>query len=410
MTLRGKNLVSLALSSDRIIALSSAGTVYSVPVSKEDQETGGKPYESTWFPFWNSRSPISYRKITPELSWNEKVISVSAGLSHALLLSSSGRVFSAAASSSSFPMLGELGVPGLTWNNRPDGPFDQPHEVATLKGFEIKAIASGDNHNLVLDKAGRVFAFGDNSYGQLGFDPMPEIPFVDAPSLLPITKLYAGSAQTPVVTSVAAGGSNSFFTIDATRVAQPTDPMSAPVAYAPAEPARNPLLGKVTADTWACGSGILGSLGNGRWTHVQGSPGKIKALSGLFEYDEENASVIPIRLARLSVGTTHGAAVMANVTYLGARTHTSEYDSNWGADVVWWGGNEYYQLGTGRRNNVNNPIYIGPLDGAGADGMKREEHRFQITPRHKVKIGGRSVSMEQRVECGRYVTAVYSGV
>jgi alpha-tubulin suppressor-like RCC1 family protein len=400
----------LALSSDRIIALAASGAVYSVPVSREDQLVGTKPLESTWIPFWNARSSISYREVTPKLSWGERISSVTAGLSHALLLSSTGRVFSLAASSNAFPMHGELGIPGLTWMTRPDGHFDQPHELGTLQGFDIKAIASGDHHNLVLDSAGRVFAFGDNSSGQLGFEPMAEIPFVDAPALLPMTKLYAGTAQVPKVTSIAAGGSNSFFTVDATRVAQPDDPMNVPMSYAPAEPARNPLLGKITADTWACGSGILGTLGNGRWTHIQGLPTKIKALSGLFEYDERKASVIPIRLAALSVGATHAAAVMDNVTYLGARAHTSEHDTNWGADILWWGGNEFYQVGTGRRNNLNSPVYIGPLDGANVDGTNREEHRFQITPRHRVKVGGRSVTFEQRVECGRCVTAVYSGL
>jgi hypothetical protein len=41
---------------------------------------------------------------------------------------------------------------------------------------------------------------------------------------------------------------------------------------------------------------------------------------------------------------------------------------------------------------------------------RKEEHRFHVTPKHTVKVKGRKVSMEQRVECGRNVTAVYSGV
>ena len=102
---------------------------------------------------------------------------------------------------------------------------------------------------------------------------------------------------------------------------------------------------------------------------------------------------------------------MSNVTYLDANDRSSANDTNWGADVLWWGGNEHYQLGTGRRNNVSNPTYIAPLD-AGADREKgrREEHRFQITPRKTVRIEGRKVSLEQKIECGRHVTAVYSAV
>lgn len=397
-TLRGKDLVKLSISRDRIIALSSSGNIYSVSASQEDQLSGPKPLESSWFPFWSSRSSMSYRKIQlKDLVWGERISDISSGLEHCLILTSKGRLFSAASGTEDFPSRGQLGVPGLTWTTRPQGPYDQPHEISTLKGFEISKIAAGDFHSLAADKAGRVFAFGDNSVGQLGFDPSPESPIIDAPSLLPIEKLYKGTSLLPKITNIAAGGVNSFFTIDATRIAGQgeEDPSG---------------LGRVTADTWACGQGIFGGLGNGRWTHVQGTPTKIKALSGLFEYDEGKSTVIPIRLAHLSVGATHMSAVMDNVTHLGANNRSSENDTNWGADILFWGGNEFYQVGTGKRNNVNNPTYIAPLDiEADKEKGRREEHRFQITPRTKIRLGGRNVSVEQRIECGRGVTAVYSG-
>lgn len=404
VTLRGKDIKKIAMSKDRIIALGSNGTVYSVPASKSDQEAGQKPQESSWIPFWSPKSKVSYRIITPSnMAWSEKITDISSGLEHCLLLNNRGRVYSAALGSEDFPSKGQMGIPGLTWQHRPPGPPDQPHEITTLKGFDIAKISAGDYHSVVLDRDGRVFAFGDNSLGQLGLEPDVETPFVTSPSLLPITKLYSGTNQTPVVTSVEAGGVNTYFTIDATRVAGPRE-----------TEVEQRGLGRVTADTWACGQGIWGGLGNGRWTHVQGTPTKIKALSGLFEYDEENNVVIPIRLARLSVGSKHASAVMDNVTHVGAHDKSSENDTNWGADVLWWGNNESYQLGTGKRNNVSNPVYIAPLD-AEADKEKgrREEHRFQITPKKKVtfqdKDGRRkTATFEQRIECGRGVTAVGS--
>ena len=404
-TLTGKGLTAVTTSRDRIIALASNGKVYSLPVSHEDQVKGTKALEDSWMPFWSSRARISYRLLQPQqMGWREKVSSISSGLEHALLLTSNGRLFSAASSSEEFPSRGEMGVPGLSWASRPPGPYDQPHEITTLRGFEITAIATGDFHSLALDKEGRAFAFGDNSSGQLGFDPSGESPYIDAPSLLPISRLYSGTNLSPRVTSVSAGGSNSFFTVDATRVARPGE----------ASATQNGL-GRITADTWASGQGILGTLGTGRWTHLQGTPIKIKTLSGLFEFDESNNTVIPIRLKRLSVGSTHASATMDNVTHVKAGTSSStdsRNDTNWGADVLWWGGNENYQLGTGKRNNLAVPGYIAPLDTAAekAVGKRREEHRFQITPRHNVDVNGRKVSMEQRVECGRMVSAVYSGV
>ena len=401
-TLTGKGLVSLTISRDRILALGSNGKVYSLPVSQEDQASGPKPSESSWLPYLSFSSAISYRTIHPKhLAWNEKISSISSGLEHILLLTSTGRLFSAAASSEEFPSRGQMGVSGLTWTTRPPGPYDQPHEIITLRGFDIAAIAAGDHHSLALDKQGRVFSFGDNSSGQLGFDPSPDSLYIDVPSFIPIQKLYAGTSLSPTVTSISAGGANSFFTVDATRVAQPGE--SAPQSQ----------LGRITSDTWSCGQGILGTLGTGRWTHIQGTPTKIKALSGLFEYDESNNTVVPIRLKRLSVGSTHVSATMDNVTHLAVSESDSAESTNWGADVVWWGGNEYFQLGLGRRNNVSTPLYIAPLEAGREEGKgkKKEEHRFQITPRGAVEMKGRGkVSVEQRVECGRMCSAVYSGV
>lgn len=401
-TLRGKDIKQITISRDRVIALSRSGQVFSVPASKTEQQAGTKPPESSWIPGWSSTSSISYRSLTPpNLSAREKVSAISGGLEHVLILTNSGRLFSAASGSEDFPARGQLGIPGLTWATRPPGAYDQTHEITTLKGFEINKIAAGDYHSLALDKEGRVFSFGDNSSGQLGFEYSSEAPHVDNPSLLPINRLYQGTNQTPKVTSISAGGLNSFFTIDATRIAGPSE-SSREVRQ----------LGRITADTWSCGQGIKGMLGNGRWTHIQGVPTKIPTLSGLNEYDEATNTIVPIRLARISAGSTHASAVMSNITFLDTNEKSTEDTTNWGADVVWWGGNEFYQLGTGKRNNVSTPLYIQPLDLASEiEAGRKEMHRFHITPRHNVKIKeGRTVSMEQRIECGRNVTAVYSGV
>lgn len=369
--------------------------------SKAEQEAGYKQPESSWIPFWSRTADISFRTLKPQaLGLGEKVTAISSGLEHVLLLTDSGRVFSAASGTENYPSRGQLGVPGVTWLTRPEGAYDMCHELTTLRGFNIEKIATGDRHSLALDREGRVFAFGDNSSGQLGFDCNPESAFVDSPSLLPINKLYQGTNQVPKATSISAGGLNSFFAVDATRISGPSE-----------DPADIKNLGQVTADVWACGEGIRGSLGTGKWTHIQDQLTKIPSLSGLFEYDERNRAIIPIRMAQISVGSTHASAVMANVTYLNASEKTSDDDTNWGADVVWWGGNEFYQLGTGRRNNVATPQYIRPLDmEAEIEAGRKDEHRLHLTPKHRVKVRGRKVDMQQRVECGRNVTAVYSAV
>jgi alpha-tubulin suppressor-like RCC1 family protein len=409
-TLQGMNLVSLTLSRDRVLALSKSGKVYSIPVSAEEQASGAKPTQNSWIPLWSSTSNISYRTLTPpKLARSETVTALSGGLEHALLLTSTGRLFSAASASDTYPSRGQLGIPGLSWSTRPEGSFDQPHEITTLNGFQITNIACGDRHSLALDSQGRLFTWGDNTSGQLGFDSSAEASLVDAPSLVPITKPYAGMSQQPRITSIAAGGANSYFTVDATKVAPHRGSANAN------DPAALRTVGRVTADTFALGAGILGQLGNSRWTHVQATPTRIPSLSGLFEYDEATSTTVPIRLQQLSVGSTHACAIMSNITYTSASSTTSSDDTNWGADVVFWGGNEFFQLGTGRRNNVSTPTYLQPLDAvaevarARKSTGKKEEHRFHVTPRAEVVVNGRKVEVEQRVECGRGCTAVYSG-
>jgi alpha-tubulin suppressor-like RCC1 family protein len=402
-TLRGQNLTSLAISRDRIVALSSSGAVYSIPVSQTEQSEGPKPASTSWIPFWGTSNNISYRTRTPEnLGWNERVTDIASGQEHALMLTSSGRVFSFASGTQDFPSKGQLGIPGLSWTNRPAGAFDVPHEITTLKGFPVKKIATGDYHSLVCDSEGRAFTFGDNTAGQLGFPFNSEATCVDAPSLLPTQRLYAGTAQQAKVSNVFAGGNTSFITVDS------------------AKPGQN----SITADTWAFGFGLTGQLGTGRWVHTCADPVKVAAFSGLFEWDEVKNSVIPIRLKTISVGATHAAAVMDNVASVvvsGRASKLTDNDTNWGRDILFWGNNEFYQIGSGKRSNVATPTYIQPLDqtaeqerAANAMGVKalreKEMHRFQITPRQKVKVNGRIVEFEQKVECGRGCTAVYSAV
>lgn len=396
-TLTGKNLSSLCMSHDRILALASDGKVYSLPISKDDQLSGNKPKEGSWVPFVSGKSGVNYRMLQPKLGMTEKVISISGGQDHALLLTNSGRVFSVASSTENYPSFGQLGVPGLAWSTRPKGPVDTCHEITALKGSRIIQIATGDYHSLALSKDGEVFAFGDNSFGQLGVEFDINSPFVDAPVSVPISKLYRKKEWSTKATQIAAGGANSFFAVDAQRIQAASD-----------DPSTIQELGRTTADVWTSGRGIWGLLGNGRWTHMQDVPTKVKTLCGLFEFDDVKKAIIPIRLREISVGTTHASAVLNNNAHIhSTSTKTLDAPEDWGYDAVWWGGNEQFQLGTGKRSNASRPMHISvPLAPEKKSG--KHEARLQVMPRHKGQVDKRTVSMEQRVECGRHVSGIYS--
>jgi alpha-tubulin suppressor-like RCC1 family protein len=400
ITLKGKNLRSLVLSEDRIVALGDNGSVYSIPSSKKEQNSAPKYRESSWF--WSSATSVGCRSVTPQnLGMGEKVVSIAGGLEHVLMLTSRGRVYSAASSTKDFPRHGQLGIPGLGWYTRPPGPFDQPHEILSLKGLTIKQIAAGDTHSVVLDDRSRVFSFGDNSHGQLGIplnvlsmnldNPLNINPHTsDAPVQVPINPLYASTQEDLRVKSIAAGGQNTYFVIESTRV-------GSQISSSPQK------LPDVSSDAWACGRGIWGTLGVGKWIHVQWGPVKITSLSGMFEYNEKTQKPEPIRIGTFKVGESHVAAIMDNITSVSAK------DSHWGSDVYFFGNNQSFQLGTGKRNNLALPSHIKPL-GIKLDGSTEglETDRFQLTPAKKVTVAGRSVQVEQRIECGRQNSAVYS--
>lgn len=411
-TLKGKDIAKVNVSSDRIIALTRNGTVYSVSASSDQDNTvSTATKESSPWSLWKSTASdlVAYRNLTPaSLGFGERITDISSGLAHCLLLTSKGRVFSAASSTSEFPSHGQMGIEGFTWDTKPKGSYDQPHEITALSGFRVKQIATGDRHSVILDHLGRVFSFGDNTHGQLGFEAERSVPFVDTPALVPTTKLYKGTGLTPTVSSVVAGGNNTFFTVDADAPALSRDNKDA-------APSRR--LPRTTADLWASGQGVYGALGTGRWTHVSLEPTKVKGLSSLFEFNETTNKMMPIKLKSISIGATHCAAVMDNVTETSLAQRASQHETYWGSDVLFWGSNEHYQIGNGKRNNQNAPIYIGPLDGGAGDaasGRKGEQHRLCLTPRSTARIGeggkGRKVTLEQKVECGQFVTGVYSSV
>ena len=190
-----------------------------------------------------------------------RVTNISAGLEHLVILTNKGRVFTSSAANT-FPTRGQLGVPGLTWETRrKDLPYEAPNLIFDSNGPKITQIATGDYHSVILDTEGRPWVFGDNGYGQLGFPWHPELSGRDIPTELSVLGLYPGTGYAVKCKKIAAGGLNSYFMVDALEEKT----------------------GKTIADVWASGQGLWGALGNGKWTHFQGEPVKVKNLSGLME-------------------------------------------------------------------------------------------------------------------------------
>jgi alpha-tubulin suppressor-like RCC1 family protein len=140
------------------------------------------------------------------------VVQIAAGFSHSLALTSSGQLY--AFGSNEFGQLGSAAHSGTTT------PTPTP-TLLSLPGASgpVSQIAAGGFHSLALTSTGQLYAFGKNSSGQLGSEngaatPNPTPTLLSVPAGAgPIVQLAAGTGDSLLVTTegrLYAFGSNSF--------------------------------------------------------------------------------------------------------------------------------------------------------------------------------------------------------
>ncbi|KAF3934321.1 hypothetical protein ABW19_dt0208655 [Dactylella cylindrospora] len=159
----------------------------------------------------------------------------------------------------------------MSWETRPK-PYDTPQEVKDLSKFKITQIAAGNYHSVAADKEGNIFSWGDNTKGQLGVEYSED--GNPTPALIPPKAFYKSGVKAKLQ-NIYAGGLNTFITME---------------AEVPDEDFRKP--SKKVFDVFACGHGVLGSLGTGFWVHAQAAPQKVKGISGLTECKLSPLSIV----------------------------------------------------------------------------------------------------------------------
>ncbi|MCM1297130.1 MAG: hypothetical protein NC311_16440, partial [Muribaculaceae bacterium] len=92
--------------------------------------------------------------------------------------------------------------------NYRDPESETPNELIPFEN--ITKISSGDNHTLAVDNTGHVYAWGDNTFGQLGYNPTT-MAQASSPVLLHITD---EDGNEPTFVSVAAGSNHSLALTD----------------------------------------------------------------------------------------------------------------------------------------------------------------------------------------------------
>jgi len=173
-----ENKIKISLPEESGELLLCGGTNWSVNARKVPRKTDMK-YEKVGKNLWK---PHRYKAMS-----GIKVARVASGClsSHSVLITAEGKVYSWGRNE-----FGQLGHGDLAR-------VDVPKPIETLQSYKVVHAATGKNHTLCLTENGHVFAFGDNTHGQLGLGSTSATG-VPSPSLIqykgdPIVQVSCGS-------------------------------------------------------------------------------------------------------------------------------------------------------------------------------------------------------------------------
>ena len=211
--LAGKTVVAIAAGDKHSMALTSDGKVYAWGANLAGQLGNNSTVPSSLIPVAvaTTGTPL---EIIP-------VVAIDAGGSHSLALLADGHVFAWGSNSftvapNTYVVSGQLGNNSTTSNSTVPVPVDTS---GNLYGKTVDAIAAGFNHSMALTSDGKVFAWGWNPAGVLGNNSTTssKVPMaVDTGGVLygkTVTAIAAGYYHSLAMTSdgkAYAWGSNSF--------------------------------------------------------------------------------------------------------------------------------------------------------------------------------------------------------
>ncbi|PPQ76625.1 hypothetical protein CVT26_012732 [Gymnopilus dilepis] len=429
LTLRGKNIVQLQLTDDKVYALSSSGKVYTLASAASKQELApGAPTPASdgWWGtgwLWGEDETVDFAELTPYdtgLGWREQFVSIKAGKNHLLALTSKGRVFAHPVNKKA-NHYGQLGFsrfsmpdPALPFGKKEThlhiefvpkslaDPYSNatpsvrlkptsytspniaevddtsirfcPHlfEIPVLHGIEIAEIATGARTSFARTPTGKVLAWGANEYGQLGLGSNIVLETITIPTEVILWRFTPETTDTKC-TGIFAGGDLSAF------VAERQANSNAPTLV----------------DVLMSGNGQFGGLGNNAYTTAQSTPSRVKGLSSLVQYSDRTQRLEPIRPESISISPTgHVLATLNSSTESGV----------WGRDLMVWGRNQSHELGNAKKSTIASPTGLQTPDG----------ERFMLT-RKKAKevkdlhgnVWKKGVNVEQREVVGYENSAVY---
>ncbi len=206
------------------------------------------------------------------------IVAIAAGLYHSLAVDANGTVYAWGDNS-----IGQLGISAAQYYYS-----DVPVPVSGVAG--ISKVAAGRFHSVALTTTGEVWTWGDNSSGQLGigtFDAT-EIPTkVQSPDIVGVTDIAAGRSHTLALTSkniVATWGLNidgELGDMSYTDTNIPTRAASITTAISVAAGGSHSVALTSDGAVWAWGTNGDGELGNTSISTNRNTPVRASNLSGL---------------------------------------------------------------------------------------------------------------------------------
>lgn len=414
-TLKGKNIIKVEATEEKIYALSKDGHVYVFSAVQQLQQKPKYPdWSSNPFKLFNAfASPTIDHEVlhpAPSAHWGstEKVQDIVAGSHHLLTVTNKGRTFATPIGDEG-NAFGQLGTRRV-WLNAPKTPDSKAGHVETLlepRVFaELEANHGGRPVSTLVpsgwlpapssetDRTSKPKASSEPAFQTSTDQPPPPKPLTEPtgsirwcttlheiPALrnLNIVQIAAGSEHSLARTydgRVLAWGRHTHgqcglgtnFSMECVPV--PTEVVlsrsfansSMDVrATSIAAGADNSFFmttrreqNGLKIDLLASGKGQWGTIGNATWSQVVSQPSRVKTVSGLMEFSEATGKTHPVPIHSISIGKPgHVALVLDTVESAG---HLA-----FGRDVMVWGANAGFQLGLSKRSNLAVPQHLKPL-------------------------------------------------
>ncbi|PKI84821.1 hypothetical protein MVES1_000926 [Malassezia vespertilionis] len=273
--------------------------------------------------------------------------------------------------------------------------------IPSLENSTFAEIAAGSAHSLARTLDGRVLGWGANGNGQLGLGVSTSVDTVAVPTEVCWPRSLVGRRAQCL--RIAAGGVTSMFAVQSAGVAGKTDKDAPP-----------PFTMESRIDLLAAGGGARGTLGNAQRPQTCSAPVRVRTVSGLAEYDETSRAMSPIHIHAISIGCSGQCALVMDAPSIGTETRR---------DVYVWGANDTYQLGNGKRTNGAVPALLTLSDEPQSERTSRNAPILNRLLLVEQTTGGASAydpdgrrleraytSLAQRIVAGGECMAVYTQI